>query len=210
MGSDTDLPRRKTIRHFDRPLQPRLLTFSCARRRPLLLDDTHRSIVCDATHHAARTHRVVILAWVLMPEHVHLLCLPWHGAPPISALLKAIKQPSSLRIRQHLEQTSSPLAATLTLETRPGKYTFRFWQAGPGHDRNIRSQRSLLNAITYLHNNPVRKHLVRTPIDWWWSSARQWAREGDANALLPIVRWYPTRGLDWDGPDAWFGTTPGS
>ncbi|MFG0242742.1 MAG: transposase [Phycisphaerales bacterium JB054] len=205
MGSDTDLPRRKTIRHFDRPLQPRLLTFSCAQRRPLLLDDTHRSIVCEAIHRAALRHRVVTLAWVLMPEHVHLLCLPWHGASEISALLKAIKRPSSYRIKQHLEQTNEALAQSLTVKTQPGT-SFRFWQSGPGHDRNIRSQTGLIDAIAYVHNNPVRRQLVATPIEWRWSSARQWARQEDVTPLLPVVLWYPTRGLDWDGPKAWFGT----
>ncbi|QKK06927.1 MAG: hypothetical protein HND58_01310 [Planctomycetota bacterium] len=206
MGIDADLPRRKSIKHFDRPLQPRLLTFSCVRRRPLLLDDTHRSIVCDSIGHAAIRHRVVLLAWVLMPEHVHLLCLPWHGASPVSALLRSIKQPCSLRIRHHLEATDSHLVEALSIETRPGTHGFRFWQAGPGHDRNIRSERGLIDAIRYVHNNPVRRHLARTPTDWEWSSAGQWAGEEAADSLLPVVRWYPSRGLEWDGPDAWFGT----
>jgi putative transposase len=49
----------------------------------------------------------------------------------------------------------SSLVTKLTVMERPGKPAFRFWQEGAGYYRNLRSERTLLNSIDYLHNNPV-------------------------------------------------------
>ena len=46
---------------------------------------------------------------------------------------------------------------------------YRFWQAGPGHDRNLYEPESIHEAIEYIHLNPVRRGLVTRPEDWIWS-----------------------------------------
>ena len=43
-----------------------------------------------------------------------------------------------------------------------------FWQSGGGYDRNITSPKTLLRMIDYLHENPVRKKLVTSSLDWYW------------------------------------------
>ena len=50
--------------------------------------------------------------------------------------------------------------------------TFRFWQEGPGYDRNRTQPSTILSAIDYIHDNPVRWGLVLQVIDWRWSSVR--------------------------------------
>jgi len=54
---------------------------------------------------------------------------------------------------------------------------FRFWQEGPGYDRNLQHEDSVLASIDYLHNNPVRRGLCRSATEWFWSSARFYATE---------------------------------
>jgi putative transposase len=53
-----------------------------------------------------------------------------------------------------------------------GELHYRFWQRGGGYDRNITDPATLRTMIEYIHNNPVRRGLVRYPADWPWSSAR--------------------------------------
>ena len=43
---------------------------------------------------------------------------------------------------------------------RPGVETFRFWQEGPGYDRNLDRVDTVLAAIDYIHRNPERRGLV--------------------------------------------------
>lgn len=197
------VPHRKSVKHYEQVLQARLLTFSCLKRRAILLEPSRAAIVADALERAAVGKRWVLLAWVFMPEHVHILAVPWYGASDVSALLYAIKRPSSFRIKRRLAAGGDPLVEELTVRERPGKTAFRFWQEGPGHDRNIRSYEGILSAVRYVHDNPVRRGLCEKPSDWAWSSARQW--ETGERGVPRVVRWSPNAGLRWEGADAWFG-----
>jgi len=88
--------------------------------------------------------------------------------------------------------TSDPLLQRLTIRQRPGKTTFRFWQEGPGYDRNIRTEKVLLSAIDYIHLNPVRRGLVQRAADYQWSSARWYASDGqEVDPLLPKLSAVP-------------------
>ena len=71
-----------------------------------------------------------------MPEHVHLLVYPT-GEANVSRLLGQLKQPFSKEIKQVLVEHRSPLLGKLTVRERPGKTCYRFWQEGPGFDRNL-------------------------------------------------------------------------
>ena len=46
---------------------------------------------------------------------------------------------------------------------------YRVWQWG-GYDLNIWSEKKRLEKLNYMHNNPVKRGLVKTPGDWPWSS----------------------------------------
>ena len=109
-------------------------------------------------------------------------------------LLYAIKRPFSFRIKKLMEKDKDPLLPKLTIRERPGKMTFRFWQEGPGYDRNIRTVRGSMNVIDYFHLNPVRRGLVTYARDWKWSSARWYESDGEEiDPQLPIIH-----GLPWE------------
>jgi REP element-mobilizing transposase RayT len=100
------------------------------------------------------THDFRTIAYVFMPDHVHLLIHPQGESYQISDMLKSIKQGVSRRA----------LNAGLIDEI--------LWEPGGGHDRNIVTSESRQNAISYIHMNPVRKELCTDIIDYRWSSAR--------------------------------------
>jgi putative transposase len=107
-------------------------------------------------------------------------------APRISDLLFAIKRPFSFQMKQRLQAAASPLLDKLTIRQRPGVTTFRFWQEGPGYDRNLTTQAAILAALDYVHRNPVRRSLVERAADYRWSSARWYESEGrDTDEALP-------------------------
>jgi putative transposase len=129
----------------------------------------------ESIDRAGEGHRYRLAAFVFMPEHVHLMLYPLAEACTISALLNAIKRPFSYRIKQLLIQSHSPLLERLTVRQRPGVTTFRYWQEGPGYDRNLTEPSGILAAIDYLHRNPIRRGLVEQAVDWKWSSARYYS-----------------------------------
>jgi putative transposase len=63
-------------------------------------------------------------------------------------------------IERDLQRIGSPLLKGLTVREWPGQYSFRFWQEGPGYDRNLKQPSTVRARIGYLHLNPVRRKLV--------------------------------------------------
>jgi putative transposase len=183
---------RKRVRHFDDPGHCHELTFSCYQRRPLLEDDRRRGLFSAAIDAAVPRSGFTLVAFVYMPEHVHLLVWAKEAAARVSELLYAIKRPVSYRIKELLRATADPLLEELTIRERPGKMTFRFWQEGGGYDRNLVAPVSIHACAEYLHNNPVRRGLVVSPADWKWSSWRYYHVPGcTPDPDLPKVDGFP-------------------
>ncbi|QDT64375.1 REP-associated tyrosine transposase [Calycomorphotria hydatis] len=184
------MPHRKKVRHYNEPGHIHELTFSCYRRIQLLESPEHCRILSVAIQRAMLRNQFRLFAFVFMPEHVHLVVQPV-GNGLIERLLFAIKRPSSFRIKQHLSKTDPLTLHQLTIQQRPGINTFRFWQEGPGYDRNLTEAGSIIAALDYVHANPVRRRLCDRPTDWKWTSARQFAgitdeRDSDLPQIDPI------------------------
>ena len=96
-------------------------------------------------------HQARIYAYVLMPEHVHLLI----NEPPVILLaqfLKSLKQTTSRRLKGDRE---------------------RFWQERY-FDGNIHGEDARSQVIRYIHRNPVKRGLVSSPEQYRWSSFRHY------------------------------------
>ena len=182
---------RKTIKHYHEPGDCHELTFSCY-RLPLLTNDDWRALLARQIDTANERHAFRLIAFVFMPEHVHLLVYPT-GESDVSDFLKALKKPFSFRIKQSLKEQKNPLLHRLTIQERPGKMTFRFWQEGPGYDRNLNNEESVMAATDYIHANPIRRGLVEQARQWKRSSARWYESDGqEIDPDLPKIH-----GLPW-------------
>jgi putative transposase len=184
---------RKLVKHFHEPGDLHEFTFSCYKRRPLLTNDAWRGYLSESLDAANEQFSFQLIAFVFMPEHVHLLTLPLDSEPPIDRYLAALKRPVSCLVKQDLQASNSPFLKSLTIQERPGKMVFRFWQEGPGYDRNLRTETTILRAINYIHENPVRRGLCQQAVHWRWSSAGWYANDGSqTDPLLPTLSPLPT------------------
>lgn len=170
--------------HFNIPGHAHELTFSCYKNRKFLLDERTCQFLADAVDLARKKHQLKIWAYVFMPDHVHLLIYPENDDYSISAILLTIKQSAARRVLIHARRHDQERLERFAAGQKSRKY--RFWQDGGGYDRNIKSRDSLLKSIDYIHNNPVRKGLARTPAEWIWSSLNDW--NGSANGPIFIDR----------------------
>jgi REP element-mobilizing transposase RayT len=91
-------------------------------------------------------------AWVIMPNHVHVVLDVWQT--PLSRLVKKWK------------------GATATQGNRVLGRAGHFWQEDY-FDTLIRDGKHLAQAIRYVENNPTKAKFVRDPKAWRWSSARR-------------------------------------
>jgi putative transposase len=135
---------RKRVKHYDNG-EPHFLTFSCYRRLPLLSKDRTRQWFVEALHEARRTHGFHLWAWVVMPEHIHLLIWPPAARIDVdpastrgktAGILADLKRPVGQKAIQYLEEHAPEFLERLTVRNRNRTYR-RFWQVGSGYDENI-------------------------------------------------------------------------
>jgi putative transposase len=119
-------PHRKLVRHVHEPGDLHEFTFSCYQRRPLLTNDRWRCYLAQNIDEANEQFRIHLIAFVFMPEHVHLLTLPLDAEPAIDRYLAAIKRPTSALVKQDLESQNSRLLTTLTIRDRAGQQLVSF------------------------------------------------------------------------------------
>ena len=185
---------RKRLRRFHDPGDFHELTFSCYRRMPLLTNDDWRQRLSRHIRNACVAQDVDLVAFVYMPEHIHLLIYLRSNSPRIGRFLASFKSPFSAEIKSLLVRRGSRLIEKLTIRERPGKEVFRFWQEGAGYDRNIHSEDALKACIGYIHSNPVRRGLADHCVDWSWSSARYYLLDPPQQQFdeLPNMHGLPT------------------
>ncbi len=97
-----------------------------------------------------------MLAIVVMPDHVHLVCTPLvvdGETVALHAILKTIKSVSAHRINRALKRKGS------------------VWQE-ESFDHVLRSSESLEQKIAYILDNPVRRGIVsmRGEYPWVWGA----------------------------------------
>jgi putative transposase len=183
-----EIERRKKVKHFDIVGDAHFLTFSCYRRMPLLSKDRMRRWFVESLQTAREKHGFDLWAWVIMPEHVHLLVWPRRQGYSVAKILASIKKPVGYKAVQYLEAHAPKFLERLTVKNQNRTYR-RFWQAGPGVDNNLYEPNAIHNAIEYIHNNPIRRGLVARQVDFFWSSARDW--EGHEDLPIKVDRTVP-------------------
>ncbi len=151
----------------------RFLTFSCHRREQLLGRPEWRDLFAGSLARARDRCGFELVGWVVMPEHAHLLIVPGRDAT-VPAILRSIKQPIAQRAIATWRMANVPILEWL----RVGEDRYRYWQAGGGFDRLVRTPDELAKTLSYIHRNPVTRGLVENDTDWAWSSARWYAGLG--------------------------------
>jgi REP element-mobilizing transposase RayT len=108
------------------------------------------TVVRNALLHAEQEQgRYDLCAWVIMPNHIHLLVTPFVSLRVITQGLKGF---TARRANQILRRQHQP-----------------FWQ-DESFDHWIRDEYEFQRVLRYIEENPVKAGLVRKPVQWRWSS----------------------------------------
>ena len=175
------------------------LTFSCYHRRPFFRDAELCDLFLQARERVRRRYRFVVLGYVVMPEHVHLL-VSEPQRETLSTVIQALKLsfirsvevsrgssiPRSRKTSETLRQAQGRLWGTPVRDDpknkTPGVPHFspplrevgtanHFWQAR-FYDFNVWTEKKRIEKLRYIHRNPVRRGLVSSPEQWPWTSFR--------------------------------------
>ena len=157
------------MKRINHPHHARYLTFSTYQRLNLFQSPQIRDAFVEQLKITRQRHAFHLYAWVLMPNHAHLLLRePTTG--DLTGILRTLKLGLAKRVLDRWVELDAPILSRLDDAQR----SRRFWQRGGGYDRNIVSDDEFDEKIGYIHMNPVRAGLVQSPQDWKWSSAQWW------------------------------------
>lgn len=104
----------------------------------------------DVLYHYRAEHKYLLHEFVVMPNHFHLLVTPEEVA--LERCLQLIKGGFSFRAKRELG-VHGPI-----------------WQTS-FYDHRVRDAREYSNFRDYIHQNPIRRDLARTPEEYPHSSA---------------------------------------
>jgi len=166
---------------FSRPMPGGLCVHVVTRgnaRATVFHTDADYAILMQLMKDAQERLRIEILAWCLMPNHVHLVLRP--------------SADGDLARWMHWILTTHVQRHRVRHET-----SGRVWQ-GRYKAFPIQADAHLLTVLRYVERNPVRAGLVPSAVDWPWSSVRErrsLAEESGLLAASPVP--LPSPWLDW-------------
>ncbi len=156
------------------------VTFSCYRRLPLLGTARARNLFVEELGRVRKEYGFLLVGYVLMPNHVHLLISEPKKSTP-ATVLQMLKQRVSRKMRK--EKTLVPRGQRQIPFPRFVSELPQFWQPR-FYDFNVYSHAKKNEKLDYMHANPVNRGVVKHPKDWPWSS---WAfYSGEEPGLVPI------------------------
>jgi len=149
------------------------LTSVAKDRLPVFGSDQIKLITCAALDEARRSGKFALYAYVIMPDHLHVIT---NSVLRPSKTLQFINGITSRRIISYLKEHEFKTSlAKLRHEVRRRRYAYSLWDHHPDA-RLLLSEDMLMQRVHYTHQNPVRAGLVQRAEDYRWSSIRCWTR----------------------------------
>ena len=168
------------------PDSPAAYLTSVARNRlPVFRTDKIKQVACAAIDEARRSGGFLLLAYVIMPDHIHLVT----SGLPVSETLRYVNGITARRIISHLKDAGhSSSLEKLKRESGTRGHTYSLWDHNP-NARLLTNESSLMQRVNYTHQNPVRIGLEERTESYRWSSARQWVgRPSEDEPLLVDIK----------------------
>jgi putative transposase len=121
------------------------LTICCDDRWRFFEDEACRDLVVSKLRSTSTRLRFAVLAYCLMPDHLHVVCEAEDDRCDLQAFVRLFKQTTAFEWKR-----------------RTGE---RLWQSSY-HDHVLRETESTRGVVRYLLENPVRAKLVAHPADY--------------------------------------------
>jgi putative transposase len=148
------------LKRYQQSRQLHFITFNCYCHAPYLGTPAARDWFEQTLERVRRWYGFYINAYVVMPEHVHLL-ISEPERSTLAVAVQMVKQIVSRKLALHKSRVGA------------------FWQRRY-YDFNVWSEKKFYEKMEYIHQNPVRRGLVARAEDWQWSSFRHIATGEDS------------------------------
>ncbi len=145
--------------------------------RNLLIADKYKDIIINSMRFLVKDNRVNIYAFVIMPNHLHLLWKVRENRKQVDIQRDFLKY-TSQKIKFDPQENNPKLLEEFYVGARDRKY--QIWERNALTSR-LPSEEIIVQKINYIHMNPIRGKwkLAGELIDYKYSSARFYYEDKD-------------------------------
>jgi REP element-mobilizing transposase RayT len=137
----------------------------------------YRDIVIESLSYCQKNKGLLLYAYVIMSNHIHLLVQSETG--DLSGFVRDFKNYTGRKILDEIENSTESRKDWIKMvfayhgKLKP-KQTNQVW-THENHAEEIYNPKFILQKINYIHENPVRAGIVEKAEDYLYSSARNYA-----------------------------------
>lgn len=157
---------------------------------PVFEEDQYCDILIRNIKHYQKGYKFTALGYVIMPTHFHWIVEvnPKYGT--ISSIMRDIKKFCAWDIMEQLKKNQrDDLLGIFIREAKSYRFHKRKFWMERFDDEVVRNNGMFRTKIEYMHNNPVKAGLVELPVDYKYSSARNY-QLGDQSVLFVDTSWF--------------------
>ena len=138
-------------------------------RKKILNEPENIQVLRDAFEYIKKKHPFHLDAYVILPEHIHLIITLPENDDDFSTRIRLMKSYFSRNCNNLYKQLPD---GSRKLKNEQLIWQRRFWE------HVIRDNKDYKQHVEYIHYNPVTHGLVSKPIDWVYSSFRRFVKDG--------------------------------
>jgi len=160
--------RKVELKRFYLTHQLYFITSVIENRAPIFINENYAQILLRVLDQYSKKFSIGIIAFVVLPDHMHLLISPKTKRYSISDFMKSVKGKSAIEINK--------------ITGRKG----RLWQ----HqflDHVVRSKEDYRLHIEYTPYNPIKHGLCDKPEDFRWSSYNYYVFKNDVGVTMAKI-----------------------
>ena len=149
---------------------PQFFTATILEWKHLLKKDEFKQIIVDSLLFLKKEGSVVVNAFVIMPNHIHLI---WHiqdGYKQDKIQMRFLKY-TAQQIKFRLIDTNDTMLNNFFVDATDREY--QFWERKP-LSIDLWNEEIFIQKLIYIHNNPIKDpwNLVQYPEEYKYSSAK--------------------------------------
>ena len=152
---------------------PYFITATTVNWLPLFINPIIAQIVIDSLKYLTSKDRLILYAYVLMENHLHLIASADNLGREIASFKSFTARKCIDYYKENGNKTILKQLSIYKLRHRKDR-DYQFWQEGV-HPKRIQDREMMRQKIEYIHQNPVRRGYIDYPEHWRCSSARNYS-----------------------------------
>jgi putative transposase len=165
------------------------LTFTVVYWTDVFTRPVYKEVITESLNYCIEHKGLECHGWVLMSNHMHLIV---RAVPPatLSGIIRDFKKHTSKKITELIEQSAESRKQWLLRQfsyeaRRTGRAeNYKLW-TDDNHAIMLDNSGMFQQKLNYIHDNPVRQHIVSNPEDYIYSSASDYCgKKGLVNVVV--------------------------